>query len=190
MASEAPSGGQKAEDGKTPIAPEKGIMAGRGITAKNKRNQTKQIMSSLLALNKTKTRWYVLDGKTLTWARGREEAPDPEEGDSLQMSRVIDIRPMSLDPDLIKATHYHFDIVTETRVFSIAVESEEQRVKWLVALRYTHTHTPRPPTSPRFPISLCPLSPWARPAVLSLSPCPKVCWPHPPPTPDTPRRRP
>jgi hypothetical protein len=50
--------------------------------------------------------------------------------------QVVEIRAQSADPDLIKAAQYTFDIVTDTRVLSIAVESEELRTKWLTALRY------------------------------------------------------
>ena len=133
---------QKAEDGKTPIAPEKGIMAGKGLTAKNKKNQTKQLMSSLLSMSKTKTRWYILDGKNLSWTRydgansNNVDNDDYNDNDSISMSKVLDIREQTTDPDLLKVATYHFDIVTETRVLSIAVDDEESYVKWLQALRY------------------------------------------------------
>jgi hypothetical protein len=84
--------GQVAEDGRTAIYPEKGIMAGKGITAKNKRNQTKQLVSSLFGVSATKTRWYLLDGKILSWTRmtgGETQEPqERDDNDSVHMSKV------------------------------------------------------------------------------------------------------
>lgn len=136
-----PEGLQKAEDGKTPIFPDRGIMAGKGITAKNKQKQAKQLVSSLLNISRVKMRWYVLDGKTLSWTKystgAEQEAAEPGEdaADHLPMAKVLDIRPISTDPDLLKFP-YSFDVVTELRTFSIAVDSEELRIKWIAALKY------------------------------------------------------
>lgn len=137
----------RAEDGKTPIFPDRGIMAGKGITAKNKNRQAKQLVSSLLNISRTKMRWYVLDGKTLSWTKfggSKEEESDPADqdaaNDSISMSKVIDVRPHSSDPDLVKLP-YSFDIITETRTFSIAVDSEDLRLKWLAALKYAKEKT-------------------------------------------------
>lgn len=130
---------QKAEDGKTLIAPEKGIMAGKGIAAKNKKNQARQLVTSLLSISKTKARWYILDGKSLSWTSLNSNSSsgeiDHDDNDSISMSEVLNIKEQTSDPDLLKVAQFHFDIITETRVLSIAVENEDLYHKWLTALR-------------------------------------------------------
>lgn len=79
-----------AEDGKTLIYPERGTMAGKAVTVKNKKSTTKQLMTSILGVSKFKTRWYILDSQTfvLSWASLDRTAEEHEETNTLHMSRV------------------------------------------------------------------------------------------------------
>lgn len=71
--------GPLAEDNRTGICPERGIMAGKGITAKNKKNQAKQLLTSLLKVSPTKTRWYRLDGRFLSSSKMGTDPDDDAE---------------------------------------------------------------------------------------------------------------
>jgi len=64
--------------------------AGKGITAKNKKNQTKQILNALLKVSPIKTRWYRLDGRVLAWAKMGTDTDDDGEpaGSAISMAEV------------------------------------------------------------------------------------------------------
>lgn len=112
----------------------------------------------------TKHRWYEIDMESLKWFRvekknptldrsasapssnrdGRHraasavgfrmDAPESPEGE-ISTDHITGISLEASDPEIIKATPYSFEITTRDRVFSLGVNTEEERVCWVTALK-------------------------------------------------------
>lgn len=122
-----------ADDRKTPIDPEHGIMAGSLTAGKNRAAVTKGFLKDF-GSKSTKTRFYYCDGSTFSWwAQGEDFKTAPCHG-SIQGTEIQDLKHYSSNEDLHAISEYNFEIVTPGRIHSFACDSEEAKDNWMVAL--------------------------------------------------------
>lgn len=118
-----------AEDGKTPIDPQHGIMAGICSTGKNRFTVASNILKEFGGKS-TKTRWFVLDKDSFSW--WPQDAKNGPPSGSIENSDIYKINNFSTNEDL--NTLFTFEIVTAQRVHSFCCASEELRENWIIAL--------------------------------------------------------
>lgn len=121
-----------ADDGKTPICPLEGIMAGVCISGKNRGKMSKSILKEF-GNKSTKDRWYILSGDRLTWW-GTDCRDIAAEKAHLDVSEILHIRPYSTNPELISPEIYPFEVETKERVYSFGCLNEIDKENWVTAL--------------------------------------------------------
>ena len=118
--------------------PSKGRMCGTCHALKNL-SQSVQLIVDAVGTGRIKQRWYVLDGRSLSWYKDEESLE--ESLGTLDMSDVLGIRHVSSDMRLHSDYVHSFAIETEGRVFALSCPSEDEKNDWLVALQVTSPHS-------------------------------------------------
>eukprot|EP01042_Synura_sphagnicola_P006229 gene6229-7963_t len=112
--------------------PSKGRMCGTCHALKNL-SQSVQLIVDAVGTGRIKQRWYVLDGRALSWYKDEESLE--ESLGTLDMSDVLGIRHVSSEMRLHSDYVHSFAIETEGRVFALSCPSEDEKNDWLVALQ-------------------------------------------------------
>jgi hypothetical protein len=123
-----------ADDGKTPICPLEGIMAGVCISGKNRSKMSKSILKEF-GNKSTKNRWYILSGDRLTWW-GTDCRDISAEKGHLDVSEILHIRPYSTNPELLSpdSNIFPFEVETKERVYSFGCLNEIDKENWITSL--------------------------------------------------------
>jgi hypothetical protein len=124
---------QLADDRKTPIDPEQGIMAGSLTAGKNRAAVTKGFLKDF-GSKATKTRFYYCDGHNLSWWALEEDFKTAASHGSIQGTEIQDLRHYSSNEDLHAISEHNFEIVTPGRIHSFACDSEDAKDNWMIAL--------------------------------------------------------
>ena len=135
---------QFAEDGETAIDPSKGLMSGLCTAAKNRGTNTMK-MADMFGGKRIKHRWYDLSTDGFQWwefstpydnkVPSSKRAANRFVKGSVPSAKIVDFKPVSSDPIVVKECIHSFDIVTEDRIFSLGCTSALEKESWLTALQ-------------------------------------------------------